>query len=140
MKRSVLCLAGAFVLTAVADSLWVGGASGNWGDAKNWRGGAVPNGADAVARIESTSDVTISVGDRTYTVGAIRASGGRHKIVGTGFVNLNASSGTGVVEVAEPARAWWRWRRTPGLRRAAAWTPPWRKARRSRRPGGARSR
>ena len=90
-------------LAAAGDSLWVGGASGDWGDAKNWSGGAVPNGADAVARIESASDVTISVGDRTYTVGAIRAAGGRHKIVGTGFVNLNASCGTGVVEVAENA-------------------------------------
>ena len=90
-------------LAAVSDSLWVGGASGNWGDAKNWRDGAVPNGADAVARIESAADVTISVGSGTYTVGASHVSGGRHKIVGTGFINLDASSGTGVVEVAENA-------------------------------------
>ena len=96
-----ICLAAS--ATPTAGSRWIGGAAGNWGDAKNWSGGAVPNGADAVARIESASDVTISVGDRTYTVGAIRASGGRHKIVGTGFVNLNASCGTGVVEVAENA-------------------------------------
>ena len=90
-------------LAAAGDSLWVGGASGDWGDAKNWSGGAVPNGADAVARIESVSDVTISVGDRTYTVGTIRAAGGRHAIVGSGYINLNASSGTGMVDVAENA-------------------------------------
>jgi hypothetical protein len=51
--------------TAVADSLWIGGASGNWGDVNNWSGGTVPNGADAVVRIESASDVTISVGSGT---------------------------------------------------------------------------
>ncbi len=94
------CIVGA---SAAADFLWIGGASGDWGDAKNWRDGVVPNGADAVARIESTSDVTISVGDRAYTVGAIRASGGRHVIVGSGYININASSGTGVVDVAENA-------------------------------------
>ena len=90
--------------TAVADSLWIGGASGNWNDVNNWSGGAVPNGADAAVRIESSSDVTISVGSGTYTVGAIHASGGNHTISGTGHINLNASSGTGVVEVAENAR------------------------------------
>ena len=94
------CLVGA---SAVADSLWIGGASGNWNDVNNWSGGTVPNGADAVARIESTSDVTISVGSGTYTVGAIYASGGNHKILGSGYINLNASSGTGVVDVAENA-------------------------------------
>ncbi|MBQ6339374.1 MAG: hypothetical protein IJI36_09525, partial [Kiritimatiellae bacterium] len=86
------------------DSLWIGGASGNWNDANNWSGATVPNGADAVARIESASDVTISVGSGTYTVGAIHASGGNHTISGTGHINLNASSGTGLVEVAENAR------------------------------------
>ena len=90
-------------LAAAGDSLWIGGAAGNWGDAKNWSGGTVPNGADAVARIESGADVTISVGSGAYTVGAIHASGGKHTIVGTGFINLGAASGTGVVDVAENA-------------------------------------
>ena len=96
------CLACALAHGAT-DSLWIGAASGNWGDANNWSGGVVPNGADAVARIESTADVTISVGSGTYTVGAIHASGGSHTIAGAGHLNLNASSGTGVVEVAENA-------------------------------------
>lgn len=94
------CLVGA---SAVADSLWIGGASGNWNDVNNWSGGTVPNGADAMVRIESISDVTISVGSGTYTVGSIYATGGNHKILGTGRLNLSASSGTGVVEVAENA-------------------------------------
>ena len=94
------CLVGA---SAAADSLWIGGASGNWGDVNNWSGGTVPNSADTVVRIESTSDVTISVGSGTYTVGLIYATGGNHKILGTGRLNLSASSGTGVVEVAENA-------------------------------------
>ena len=94
------CLVGT---VAAVDATWIGGASGNWCDAKNWRGGVVPNGADAVARIESTSDVAISVGSGTYTVGAIHAAGGNHAITGTGSINLNASSGTGVVDVAESA-------------------------------------
>ena len=93
------CLACALAHGAT-DSLWIGGASGNWGDANNWSGAVVPNGADAVARIESATDVTISVGSGTYTVGAIYASGGNHTILGTGYINLNATSGTGVVEVA----------------------------------------
>ena len=109
--KDCLCawaLAGATCLVCASargatDSLWIGGASGNWNDVNNWSGAVVPNGADAVARIESASDVTISVGSGTYTVGNIFASGGNHKILGTGFINLNASSGTGVVDVAENA-------------------------------------
>ena len=72
------CLVGA---SAVADSLWIGGASGNWNDVNNWSGGTVPNGPDAVARIESASDVTISVGSGTYTVGSLIASVGNHTLV-----------------------------------------------------------
>ena len=109
--KDCLCawaLAGATCLVCASargatDSLWIGGASGNWGDVNNWSGGTVPNSADTVVRIESTSDVTISVGSGTYTVGLIYATGGNHKILGTGRLNLSASSGTGVVEVAENA-------------------------------------
>ena len=91
--------------TAVADSLWIGGTSGNWSDANNWSGATVPNGADAVVRIESTSDVTISVGSGIYTVGAIYASGGNHIIDGgTGSIRFANTSGTGVVDVAESVK------------------------------------
>ena len=47
-------------------------------------------------------------------MGAIHAAGGNHAITGTGSINLSASSGTGVVVVAESAAL------TVGCRRDAA--------------------
>ena len=105
MKKQLLGFVVAGCLAAVGDSLWIGGASGNWGDVNNWSGGTVPNGADAVVRIESASDVTISVGNGIYTVGAIYASGGNHIIDGgTGSIRFANTSGTGVVDVAESVK------------------------------------
>ena len=83
-RSLALCLVSMTVLasSALTDVYWVGGSSGNWGDASNWSSGSCPDSADCHVRITNSTPVTISLGNGTFKLGSLSFSGADHTLTG----------------------------------------------------------
>jgi filamentous hemagglutinin family protein len=69
-------------ITRLASVTWVGGASGNWFDASNWAGGAVPDLAN-VADVVMPADVTARFEHGTAQIESLDGDGGLQLVGGS---------------------------------------------------------
>jgi autotransporter-associated beta strand protein len=82
-----------------ASGNWISNASGNWGDAGNWQGGVIADGAGNMAHFDAldiTTDVTVSL-DTSRTIGELYIgdtnSTHRYSISSPGATSLTFDSG-----------------------------------------------
>lgn len=69
-------------ITRLASVTWVGGVSGNWFDASNWAGGAVPDLAN-VADVVMPADVTVRFEHGTAQIDSFDSNGGLQLVGGS---------------------------------------------------------
>ena len=63
-------------ITRLASVIWVGGPTGNWFDADNWQGGAVPDLANVAAvEIPANVDVTFAASDAPVSIDSLGSAG-----------------------------------------------------------------
>ena len=103
-KAFFAALAAAMVVSSsfgLTDVYWINGSGGDWNNAANWSGGAVPNSADCHVHVTNQTAVTIALGSSgatAYNYGTCVYTNGLVDIVSGGTFNVDGGT-TGATNV-----------------------------------------